>query len=185
MTDFGTLQEIPRELAAGDTVTLSLASFSAAYPVDEFDLSLSLKLAAAAAITVAFADVGGIHTGALALTDSSAGTYLWTLRATAKVGAASQVIGRGSIVVRPDMAKDGDMRSHAEKMLASIEALLEGRATKDVNQYSIAGRSLTKMTVDELMRWRTHYRAEVRAARNATLPNGGRKITLARFKNGA
>lgn len=185
MTDFGTFEEIPSELAAGDVVTLSLSAQSLAYPVDQFTLALSLKLAAAAAITVSFADVSGVQSGALDLTGAAAGTYLWTLRATAISGGASQIVGRGSLVVRPDGSTADDMRSHAEKMLVSIEALIEGRAQKDVNQYSIAGRSLTKMTIDELIRWRTHYRAEVRAMRAKSLPNGGRKLTYARFTNGA
>ena len=66
-------------------------------------------------------------------------------------------------------------------MLDAIEALIEGRATKDVSSYSIAGRSLTRMTPDELVKWRSTYRAEVARQRNAGKPNGGRKITLARF----
>ena len=45
-------------------------------------------------------------------------------------------------------------------MLDLIESLLEGKATKDVSSYSIAGRSLNKMGVSELLEWRNYYKAE-------------------------
>jgi hypothetical protein len=45
-------------------------------------------------------------------------------------------------------------------MLDKIESILENRADADVSSYSIAGRSLNKLTVEELLRWRDYYRAE-------------------------
>jgi hypothetical protein len=48
-------------------------------------------------------------------------------------------------------------------MLDAIEALIEGRATADVSTYSINGRSLTKLSIDELQKWRGVYRAEYNA----------------------
>ena len=50
-------------------------------------------------------------------------------------------------------------------MLDKIETILEGKADSDVSNYSIAGRSLTKMTFDELMVARDRYRQEVLAYR--------------------
>jgi hypothetical protein len=46
-------------------------------------------------------------------------------------------------------------------MVDKIEALLSGRADKDVNSYSIQGRSISKMGISELLQWRDYYRKEV------------------------
>lgn len=46
-------------------------------------------------------------------------------------------------------------------MLTKIETMLEGKADSDVANYSINGRSLTKLSVSELIEWRDYYRAEV------------------------
>jgi len=69
---------------------------------------------------------------------------------------------------------------HARNMLNAIEAVLEGRITADVESYSIAGRSITKIPVSELLVLRSKYKAEVQsqeAAENVSLGLGsGRKI---------
>ncbi len=55
---------------------------------------------------------------------------------------------------------NADHRSHAKKVLDAIEAVLENRASQDQMSYSIAGRSLSRMSIDDLMRFRDRYRAE-------------------------
>ena len=56
-----------------------------------------------------------------------------------------------------------DTRSHARKMLAAIEALLEGRSSSDSESYTIHSRSITKMSVAELVKWRSFYQQQVRS----------------------
>ena len=55
---------------------------------------------------------------------------------------------------------NADHRSHAKKVLDAIEAVLENRASQDQMSYSIAGRSLSRMSIDDLMKFRDRYRAE-------------------------
>tara|TARA_R110000744_G_scaffold3847_1_gene14179 strand:+ start:2263 stop:2853 length:591 start_codon:yes stop_codon:yes gene_type:complete len=55
---------------------------------------------------------------------------------------------------------NADVRSHAKKVLDSIQAVIENRATVDQSSFSIAGRSLSRMTIDELFMVRDRYRAE-------------------------
>jgi hypothetical protein len=45
-------------------------------------------------------------------------------------------------------------------MIGKIESILQGKADSDVGSYSIAGRSLTKMSFAELMEARDKYKAE-------------------------
>lgn len=55
---------------------------------------------------------------------------------------------------------NADHRSHAKKVLDAIEATIEGRASQDQMSYSIAGRSLSRMSITDLMMFRDRYRAE-------------------------
>jgi len=75
------------------------------------------------------------------------------------------VVDNGQFSILPDLDIElADPSGHAEIMLRKVESLLEGRADKDVSSYSIAGRSITKMSVTELLEWRNFYKRE--AAQN-------------------
>lgn len=50
--------------------------------------------------------------------------------------------------------------THAYRMVTAIEAVLEGKVTADVASYSIAGRSITKIPIVELIELREKYRKE-------------------------
>lgn len=54
-----------------------------------------------------------------------------------------------------------DRRTHAQIMLGKIESILENRADNDVDSYSISGRSISKMPVGELRKWREYYKSEI------------------------
>ena len=91
----------------------------------------------------------------------TAGDYVWFLKVLQTSDSETLVIDSGKITVKDNyFATTGDTRSHAKVMLDKIESILENRADADVSSYSIAGRSLNKLTVEELLRWRDYYRAE-------------------------
>jgi hypothetical protein len=74
-------------------------------------------------------------------------------------------IGLSSTRVRFEIAEDldsnnSDPRTHAQIMLEKIKSLLEGKADVDVANYSVAGRSLTKLSFDELIKARDYYQEE-------------------------
>lgn len=54
-----------------------------------------------------------------------------------------------------------DRTSHAQIMVDKIESILSGRADNDVDSYTIKSRSISKMSVTELMSWREYYLAEL------------------------
>jgi hypothetical protein len=91
----------------------------------------------------------------------TAGDYVWFLKVLQTSDSETLVIDSGKITVKDNyFATTGDTRSHAKVMLDKIESILENRADADVSSYSISGRSLNKLSVDELLRWRDYYRAE-------------------------
>lgn len=72
-----------------------------------------------------------------------------------------------------------ETKTHAEKMLEAIEAVLEGRLTDEYKTIKIANREITKHTFDELRRIRDYYRGEV--ARQKARKNGKFKSYRYRF----
>ena len=114
-----------------------------------------------------------------------AGYYHWQLEITETASGNRIVVDRGEFTAVVDLDENNvDPRSHAEIMIDKIEAVLQNRADGDLSSYSIAGRSLTKMSPDELLSWRDYYRREFAAEkRKAKIKRGKRNgsTVLMRF----
>lgn len=135
------------------------------YPVS--DWSYTLYLAGASVLNqAATPDADGItqHVviAASATATLLAGAYEYVGRLTAADGEVFDV-ENGRIMVNANIAAlaAGDALSHEEKTLSVIEAAIEGRLTKDIEHYSIAGRSISKIPISELTKLRGTYRALV------------------------
>jgi hypothetical protein len=93
--------------------------------------------------------------------DFVAGYYHWQLEIIRTSDGNRIVVDRGDFMAVADLDVNGaDPRTHAQIMIDKIESILDGKADSDVGSYSIAGRSLTKMTFAELMDARDRYKAE-------------------------
>tara|TARA_S200002703_G_scaffold158539_1_gene169179 strand:+ start:186 stop:770 length:585 start_codon:yes stop_codon:yes gene_type:complete len=104
------------------------------------------------------------------------GKYHWQLEITQTSSGNRIVVDIGDFEFIPDMdSNQADPRIHAEKMVAKIESLLQGKADSDVASYSIAGRSLTKLSFSELIEARDYYRREVVKHENHELLKRGKK----------
>ena len=107
--------------------------------------------------------------------DFAAGTYHWQLEITQTSSGNRIVVDTGDFEAIPDMdSNQADPRIHAEIMVDKIESILEGKADSDVSNYSIAGRSITKMTFEELMAARDRYKAEITKHNNKELVKRGK-----------
>lgn len=90
-----------------------------------------------------------------------AGFYHWQLEVTETASGNRVVIERGTFTAVEDLDINGaDPRTHAEIMIGKIESILQGKADADVSSYSINGRSLTKMSFQDLIDARDFYRKE-------------------------
>jgi hypothetical protein len=70
--------------------------------------------------------------------------------------------------------------SKAETTLVAIDAVLEGKATADLQAYTVAGRAVTKMSVEDLLRLRARYLTLVQHEKAAII---GKKSQSNTFKN--
>ena len=83
------------------------------------------------------------------------------------------MVDSGRTSVNENLANtNADLRSHAKKVLDALQAVIENRANIDQSSMSIAGRSLSRMSVDESLKFRDRYKAEYL-----------KEIKLARIKN--
>lgn len=111
-----------------------------------------------------------------------AGSYAWR----AQVAKSDEVftVGTGTVTVLPNFATAIDARSHARKVLSNIEAYLENPNNITASNYEIAGRSLQRFGIPELLKLRDRYRAEVAREDNAAAIARGlpdRRRILVRF----
>jgi hypothetical protein len=169
----------PTVLVAGDTWTWQRSDIVGDYPVASYSLNYSMAREGDVTLPTAIVadEVNGTYQVNVSATVTAAkmpGTWRWVAFVLRTSDGARVVISSGVVTVKSDPTVAGDVRTHAVKVLTAIEALIEGRATADVSSYSIAGRSLTKLTVDELLTWRAHYRREVKRERDAANIAAGR-----------
>jgi hypothetical protein len=161
----------PTEIIAGDLVIWRRDDLAVNYPTDSFSLSYSFQSIKQSSESgnnfeiTASKDAGGFYAEidsatALALTDF--GEYGWQAYITRDRDSARITVGQGRLTIKTDFdSLNQDPRTHAEVMVSKIESILEGRADSDVANYSINGRTLTKIAIEDLMKWRDYYRSEV------------------------
>ena len=147
-----TLTEMPDEFAAGTTVTYtrSVADFKA---TDGWVLSLYLNGATQHSFGSTASGANFIVT--IPATETfKPGVYQWRER-VAKAGEVHEV-GAGSVAIEKDIATavPGDMQSWEEKQLAVVEDAIAGRLSSDMQSYQIAGRAVTKIPMEELLKLR-------------------------------
>lgn len=137
-------------------------------------------------ISIAATADGDDHLVVVPAVDTSnkaAGDYQWLARVR-KAGVVTS-IESGVMTVLPDFSRAVDARSHVRKVLAAIERILEGRATKDDQEYSIGGRSLKRTPIPDLLLLRDKYKIDLAneiAAENLQKGLGTGKRILVRFR---
>lgn len=148
----------PTSFVLGNTVqwTRSLSDF----PAPTYALTYSFVNAGGQFAVTGTAD-GATHAMTISAETSAAltaGVYHWQAYATS--GTTRFLAGSGTTEALPDFAVETsgyDDRSHVKKTLDAIEAVLEGKASKDQLASSVNGISITRLTPAELLVWRDKY----------------------------
>ena len=169
----------PLKIVVGDFVQWKKTALATTYPPATHSATFVARIAAGAAseIQIVATERSSYY---LFVADSAAttsfvtGQYHWQLEIVQTSTGNRVVVQSGDFEVIADLDIGGsDPRSHAEVMLHKIEGLLIGRADKDVSSYSIQGRSISKMTISDLLQWRDYYRKEVsKQKRDNAIANG-------------
>ncbi len=164
--------EVPPVLQKGDYWAWKRTSLSEEYPVASFSLKYKFHLISgttASNFVINATESGNDYIFASSSTSSqTAGDYRWTAIVVRTSDQVEAILNEGYLTIVDDGA-----RSHVKIVLDSIEAVIEGRANMDQSSMSIAGRSLSRMSIDELMTFRDRYKTDWL-----------KEVKMARIKNG-
>ena len=157
--------QVPTELQLGDFWAWKRDDLSSDYPVASYSLSYEFNLvdgATASNFTITATESNNTYIIEASNTASYAkGNYNWVSYMTRSSDSARVKLEEGFVDVQDNYATtSASVRSHAKIVLDSIEAVIENRANIDQASMSIAGRSLSRMSIDELLTFRDRYKAE-------------------------
>ena len=156
----------PLKFVLGDFVQWKRSDLVTDYPLATYSAQYVSRLSSGGntEFTVVGTETDGTYLFTIASSTSSgfvAGDYHWQLEIVRTSDSSRIVVERGDWSIIVDLDVNGsDPRSHAQIMIIKIESILQGKAESDIGSYSIAGRSLTKMSFAELLDARDKYRAE-------------------------
>ncbi len=153
----------PAEIKAG--LTFSKLVVLTAYSAPDWVLSVILRGPANIDLT-ATAEGSSHRLAADAETTAewTPGSYWFSARVVHAENGVFEV-DSGTVLIRPDLAgldDPYDGRTHAQRVLASIEAVIEQRATRDQERYTINNRELWRTPIADLLALRNQYRIEVK-----------------------
>ena len=169
----------PAVLYVGNRWTWKRSDLNSDYANDTYTLSyeLLLKASTSANITLTASASGTDYVIEIASATTAAytlGEYCWIAYITRDSDSERITIDSGNFTLKQDKAvSTADPRSHAQIALDAIESVLESRASQDQMSYSIAGRSLSRMSPDELFTFRDQYRSEVVKEKRIERRNNG------------
>lgn len=170
----------PKEVTVGDFIQWKRSDIIADYPPSLYSAEYVARITGGGETEIKLAATE-FDTYYLFTVDSDTssdflpGEYHWQLEITQTSSGNRVVVDTGSFTAIPDLdSNQADPRIHAEIMIDKIEIVLQGKADSDVGSYSIAGRSLTKLTFQELLEARDKYKSEVVQYKNKELLKRGK-----------
>jgi len=156
----------PETIVIGDYLLWKRSDLVDDYPVASHSMEYVARITGGGSTEIKVAATTGTGTYVFEVASATSATYIagfyhWQLEATETSSGNRVVLERGTFTAVEDLDINGaDPRSHAEIMIAKIESILQGKADADVSSYSINGRSLTKMSFQDLIDARNFYRQE-------------------------
>ena len=158
---------VPDFLTIGDRWVWKREDIVTDYPTADYSLSYSFRLKSGNAthISVTATETTTAYVIEVPSATTAAytkGNYHYQEYITRSSDSQRILLQEGHVEVRGDYANDNaDPRTHFEIVADALEAMLENRATIDQSSMSIAGRSLSRMTPEEIRDWYEYYRAKV------------------------
>jgi hypothetical protein len=169
----------PQKFIAGDSLTWKRTDLNSDYSNALYTLTYSARLENGGTTEIAItATTSGdfylVSESAATTAAYTVGVYHWQAYITRDSDSARATIDSGTFEIIADRANaTTDPRNHTKITLDNIQAVIENRATLDQMSYSIAGRSLSRMTIDDLLKFRDRYKAEWKKEQNAeAIANG-------------
>lgn len=157
----------PPEIVVGDFLQWKKTDYAQVYDPTLYTLEYHARIAGGGNEISIVATNGGtyflIQADSTVTASYNDGFYHWQADIIRISDQNRITIDRGTVTVVADLDQNSsDPRTHSEIMLSKIQSLLEGKADQDVSSYSIAGRSLTKLSFQELIDAEKYFAEKVR-----------------------
>ena len=168
----------PTQIIAGDRAAWKRTDLGTDYAPASYSLKYSARLedSGSTEIEITASESGSdyiVEVGQSTTAAYTAGVYHWQAYITRTSDSERVTVDSGTweVIANRDAATS-DPRNHVKKVLDAIESVIEGRASKDQESYSIQGRSLSRTPIADLVVLRDRYRAEwVREQRAERIKN--------------
>lgn len=151
--------QVPAVLQRGDFWAWKKPNLSTDYPLASYSLKYKFYLidgSTASNFTIDATESNNEYIISTSSTTSqTAGDYRWDAIIKRTSDNVELIIEDGYSTIL-----DNAVRSHAKIVFDSICAVIENRASMDQSSMSIAGRSLSRMSIDELLTFKDRYKAE-------------------------
>ena len=170
----------PQELAAGTRWAWKRSDITETYPTATYTLRYDFYLISdvETRFQITASKVSSAHLVEVVkatTTKFKAGKYKYDVTIIRDSDSEEIVIEQGLLNVLPDKSVDsGDIRTHNQRVLDAINATIEKTATKEQASYSVAGRSLSRRSITELLELKREYEIKVRLEEKALLRKQGR-----------
>lgn len=154
---------VPEELHVGERWAWTNSEITATYPTSLYTLRfrMCLQKSSHQAINITASKTGSKHiveVGQSTTSSYTLGLYWWQAVIVRDSDSEELVVADGYLDVLADLDDHtGDTRTHNYKVLQAIQATIEGTATKDQSNYSVAGRSLSRRPISELLELKKEY----------------------------
>jgi len=168
----------PSKIIAGDRAAWKRTDLGTDYAPASYSFKYSARLenSGSTEIEITASESGSdyiVEVGQATSAAYTAGVYHWQAYITRTSDSERVTVDSGTweVIANRDAATS-DPRNHVKKVLDAIESVIEGRASKDQESYSIQGRSLSRTPIADLVALRDKYRAEwVREQRAERIKN--------------
>jgi len=174
----------PTTARAGDTWAWRREDLTGTYPASTWTLTYVVKNVTNAYSFAAAADGANFAITVDAATTKTFAGGNYRLFGQVANGAEKHTVYDGPLGIIADVfdtpTTPQDTRSWAQTSLDNINAVIQNRASTDQKRYEIAGRSLERMSVDELLKLREYFLAEA-SSEQATGAAGRTRNSYVRF----
>ena len=169
----------PSELVSGARWGWTRSDITAAYPTVEYTLTyrFSLQSGNFGSRNITAAKTGSVHIVDQAQADTAgliAGAYQWQAYVVRDSDNEEVVVDSGLVTIVAEFKAGVDTRSHVAKVLDAIQATLLGTASKEQEEYTIAGRTIINRPITELMAMEKEYKKRLKSEMDAIERKAGR-----------
>ena len=155
----------PAKIISGDRAAWKRTDLGTDYAPASYSLKYSARLenSGSTEIEITASESGSDYIVEVSQSTSAffkAGIYHWQAYIIRTSDSERLTVDSGTweIISNRDLSTT-DPRNHVKRVLDNIEAVLEGRSSKDQENYSIQGRSLSRTPIPDLMVLRDRYKA--------------------------